>query len=65
MPFATQWTGSLGPATTHRDNPIEAIRFEIEMFGKGCNDVVILDLAQGGKAYAPAEFTRFYKDTKK
>jgi hypothetical protein len=57
--------GSLGPAKTNRDNPVEAIRFAIEMLGKGFGDVVIVDLDQGGKDYAPAEFARLYKDTKK
>jgi hypothetical protein len=65
MPFAIQWTGSVGPAGTHRDNPIEAIRFAIEMLGKGFENVVIVDLAQSSKAYTPAEFAMFYKDTKK
>jgi hypothetical protein len=65
MAFTIQWTGSLGPATTTRDNPIEAIRFAIEMLGKGFSDVVIVDLDRGGKAYTPSEFAMFYKDTKK
>jgi hypothetical protein len=65
MPFAIQWTGSLGPATTHRDNPVEAIRFAIEMLGKGFDGVVIVDPAQDGKAYTPSEFAKFYKETKK
>ena len=45
--------------------PIEAIRFAIEMLGKGFDSVVIVDLAQGGKAYTPSEFAKFYKETKK
>ena len=36
--------------------PIEAIRFAIEMLGKGFDSVVIVDLAQ---------FAKFYKETKK
>jgi hypothetical protein len=64
MLFAIQWTGSFGPAATQRDNPIEAIRFAIEMLGKGFDSVVIVDLAQGGKAYTPSEFAKFYKETK-
>jgi hypothetical protein len=64
MPFAIQWTGSLGPGTIQRDDPIEAIRFAAEMLGKGYSDVVIVDLDQSGKAYTPAEFATFYKDAK-
>jgi hypothetical protein len=44
---------------------MEAIRFAIEMLGKGLSDVVIVDVDRGGKAYAPSEFAMFYKDTKK
>jgi hypothetical protein len=28
-------------------------------------DVLIIDSAQGGKAYTPAEFATFYKDARK
>jgi hypothetical protein len=65
MPFTIQWTGSFGPATTQRDTPVEAIRFAIEMLGKGFTDVVIVDPDEDDKAYAPAEFAQFYKDTKR
>jgi hypothetical protein len=65
MSFTIQWTGSFGPATTHRDSPIEAIRFAIEMLGKGFDNVVIVDVDRDGKAYTPAEFSVFYKDTRK
>ncbi len=65
MSFAIQWTGPIGPATTHRNSPIEALRYALEMLGKGYADVVIVDLAENGKAYAPAEFREFYLDTRK
>ena len=65
MPFAIQWTGPLGPATTRRDSPIEALGYAIEMLGKGYADVVIIALTENGKAYAPAEFREFYLDTRK
>ena len=65
MPFAVQWIGHLGRATTHRDAAVEAIRFAIEMLGKGYADVVIVDSADGGKAYAPAQFAQFYKNAKR
>jgi hypothetical protein len=42
MPFAVQWTGHLGPATAHRATAVEAIRFAIEMLGKGFADVLIV-----------------------
>jgi hypothetical protein len=37
----------------------------MEMLGKGYADVVIVDLAENGKAYAPAKFREFYLDTRK
>jgi hypothetical protein len=50
---------------THRDTPIEAVRFATEMLGKGLSDVVIIDLDDGGKTYASAEFVRLYKNAKR
>ena len=35
------------------------------MLGKDCADVVIVDPAYKGKAYAPAEFREFCLDTRK
>jgi hypothetical protein len=64
MPFTIQWTGSLGPATTSRDSPIEAIRFAVDLLGKAYSDVVIVDSNQNGKTYTPAEFAMFYKDAR-
>jgi hypothetical protein len=65
MTFEIQWTGHQGAAMTHRDTPVEAIRFAIEMLYKDFTDVVIVDLAEGGKTYTPAEFARLYKDAKR
>ena len=65
MPFAIQWTGSLGPATTERNTSVEAIRYALELLGKGFADVVIIDLAEDGKAYAPYEFAQLYKQAGK
>ena len=62
MTFEIQWTGHHGAAMTHRDTPVEAIRVAIEMRGKDFTDVVIVDLANSGKTYAPTEFARLYKD---
>jgi hypothetical protein len=64
MPFTIQWTGPLGPATTSRDSPVEAIRFAVELLGNAYGDVLIIDQTQGGKAYTPPEFATFYKDAK-
>ena len=50
---------------THRDTPVEAIRFATEMLYKDFTDVVIVDLAERGKTYTPAEFARLYKDAKR
>jgi hypothetical protein len=45
MSFEIQWTGPQGAAMTHRNKPVDAIRFAIEMLGKGYGDVVMIDLA--------------------
>ena len=37
----------------------------MEMLGKGYADVVIVDLAENGKAYAPAKLREFCLDTRK
>lgn len=36
-----------------------------EMLGKGHAGVVIVDLAEGGKAHMPADFALFYLDARK
>jgi hypothetical protein len=46
--------------STKRKDAVEAVRFAMGMLGKGYADVVILDLAEDGKAYAPAEFRDLY-----
>jgi hypothetical protein len=56
MRFEIQWTGHQGAAMTHRDTPVEAVKFAIEILGRGFSDVVIVDLREGGKTYTPAEF---------
>ncbi len=65
MPFEIQWTGHQGSAMTHRATPAEAVRFAIEVLGKGFSDVVVVDLDDGGKTYAPVEFAQFYKNAKR
>ena len=65
MPFAIQWIGPTGPTTTRRDTPLEALSCATEMLGKGHAGVVIVDLAEGGKAYMPADFALFYLDARK
>ena len=64
MAFAIQWTGPLGPATTERDEAAAALVSAMELAAKGYMDVVIIDLAEGGKAYAPADFVKFVIDTR-
>ncbi len=56
MAFAIQWTGPNGPASTQRKEPVDALRYAMQMLAKGYANVVIVDLAEDGKAYAPAEF---------
>jgi hypothetical protein len=50
---------------THRDTPADAVKFAVELLGKGFADVVIVDLDDGGKVYAPAEFARFYTNARR
>ena len=56
MAFVIQWTGPNGPASTQCKEPVDALRYAMQMLAKGYADVVIVDLAEDGKAYAPAEF---------
>jgi len=65
MRFEIQWTGHQGAAMTHRNTPVEAIRFAIEMLGKDFTDVVIVDTEEGGKTYTPFEFEQFCKKAKR
>jgi hypothetical protein len=62
MPFAIKWTGPTGPTSTRRDTAIEALKYATELLGEGRPGVVIIDLAESGKAYAPADFAQFYLD---
>jgi hypothetical protein len=48
MRFEIQWTGHHGAAIAHR-------------LSKGFSDVVIVDLNEDGKAYAPAELAKITK----
>ncbi len=65
MAFAIQWTGPSGLASTQRKDPVDALRYAMQMLAKGYADVVIVELAEDGKAYAPAEFRDLYLDGKK
>ena len=42
------------------DTALEALKYATELLGKGRFDVVIVDLAEGGKAYASEDFAQFY-----
>ena len=65
MAFAIQWTGPQGLASTRRKDPVDALKYAIEMLGKGYADVVIVDLAENGQAHAPADFRDLYLDKNK
>jgi hypothetical protein len=39
---------------------LEALKYATELLGKSRFDVVIVDLAEGGKAHAPEDFAQFY-----
>jgi hypothetical protein len=65
MAFAIQWTGPQGLASTRRKDPVDALKYAIEMLGKGYADVVIVDLAENGQAYAPSDFRDLYLDKNK
>ena len=65
MAFAIQWTGPMGPASTRRKAPVDALKYAVELLAKGYADVVIVDLAENGKAYAPADFRDLYLDKNK
>ena len=60
MAFAIQWTGPMGPASTRRKDPVDALKYAVEMLGKGYADVVIVDPTENGQAYAPADFRDLY-----
>jgi hypothetical protein len=62
MPFAIQWIGITGPTSTQRDTALEALKYATELVGQGRANVVIIDLTEGGKAYAPNDFAQFYLD---
>jgi hypothetical protein len=58
--FRHSVAGPLGPASTQRDEARRALNYAMQLLGKGYSEVVIVDLAEGGQAYAPADFARFY-----
>jgi hypothetical protein len=51
MPFAIQWTGITGPTSAQRHTALEALKYATELLGQGRCGVVIVDLAENGKAY--------------
>jgi hypothetical protein len=42
---------------------VDALRYAMQVQAKGYADVVIVDLAEEGNAYAPAEFREFYLES--
>ena len=65
MAFEIQLTGPTGPASTRRKDPVDALKYAVELLGKGYADVVIVDLAENGQAHAPADFRDLYLDKNK
>ena len=49
-----------GPGQPDARTPVDALKYAVELLAKGYADVVIVDLTENGKAYAPAEFREFY-----
>ena len=39
MAFAIQWTGPQGLASTRRKDPVDALKYAVEMLGKGYAEV--------------------------
>jgi hypothetical protein len=64
MPIEVQWTGPVGPEATRRTSAVKALRYAVQMFERGFTDIVIVDLAENGKAYSLADFRQFYLDAK-
>jgi hypothetical protein len=64
MPFEIQWTGPVGPESTRRKHAADALRYAVQVFGRGYTDVLIVDLDKDGKAYSLADFRQFYLDAK-
>jgi hypothetical protein len=64
MPFEIQWTGPMGPESTRRKSAVDALRYAVQMFGRGYTDVVIVDLSEDCKAHSLADFRQSYLDAK-
>jgi hypothetical protein len=65
MPFEIQWTSPVGLESTRRKSAVDAVRYAVQMFGRGYTAVVIVDLAENSKAYSLADFRQFYLDAKR
>jgi hypothetical protein len=65
MTFIITWSTSIGgAATARRHSPVEALSKALVLLVQGFEDVVIFDDGGKGKAYTPADFGRFFVDTK-
>jgi hypothetical protein len=49
MAFAIQWTGPIGTASTQHKDQVDALRYAMQMLGKGYADLVIVDLPKTAK----------------
>jgi hypothetical protein len=63
MPYIISFSNPAGAASVRRDTPKEALNHALELAGKGFQNVTILD--ENGKAYAIADFAKFFADTRK
>lgn len=43
----------------------QRLEYALELDGKGCPDIRILDLSENGRAYSLTDFPRFFMDTRK
>jgi hypothetical protein len=63
--FIITWSTSTGGAATIRGHsPVEALSEALVLLVQGFEDVVIFDEGGKGTAYTPADFGRFFVDTR-
>jgi hypothetical protein len=52
-----------GTSINSAQKPVDALRYAVQMFGRGYTDVVIVDLSEDGKAYSLADFIWMQEDS--
>jgi hypothetical protein len=65
MAFLIRWTGPHGRATTLRKGAAEALERAMQAIRKGYANVFIVDWANNGKEYTPADFARIFLNLEK